>query len=217
VTPDKAANPPPDDPGAGFDPEDQRRRLSALGEVRIERAREPRSVRDAVEEFLALEASGSGRAALIQDVGAATFVRTMTRDLARSRRCRVDVMRVGGRPVAAAITLKGARIARLWRAVRDERLAPGLAPDALLALELARTWRKQPRLELGDALELGNYPALRPLWGEPTVRGDLLIGLQPELPAAAGPPWAPQAMARTLRTIAQSAYANLTGRRVLSS
>jgi CelD/BcsL family acetyltransferase involved in cellulose biosynthesis len=217
LTPNKAANPPPGGPGAGFDPEDQHRRLSAMGEVRIERAQEPRSVRDAVEEFLALEASGSGRAALIQDVGAATFVRTMTRDLARSRRCRVDVMRAGGRPVAAAITLKGARVVWLWRAVRDERLAPGLAPDALLALELARTWRKQPRLEFGDACGLGGHPALRPFWGEPTARGDLLIGLQPETPAAAGPPWAPQAMARTLRTIAQSAYANLTGRRVLSS
>ena len=173
-------------------------------------------MRDAIEEFLVLEALG-GRAALVQDVGTATFVRTITRELARSRRCRVDVMRVGGRPAAAAVTLKGATTAWLWRAVRDERLAPGLAPDALLALELARTWRRQPGLELGDACGFGGHPALRPLWRERTTRGDLLLGVQPRDPAAASSVWAPQAVARALRTIAQSAYAGLTGQRVLSS
>ena len=124
-------------------------------------------------------------------------------------------MRIEGRPVAAAVTLKGAKTACLRRTVSDEPLASGL--DALLALELARTWRKQPRLGLGDACGLGGHPALRPLWREQTIRGDLLIGVQPGGFAVASSLWAPQAMARTLRTIAQSAYAGLTGRRVLRS
>ena len=64
------------------EPDRQWRRLRAFGEARIERAREPRPVRDAVEEFLAVEASARGNAALIQDVGTASFVRTMTRELA---------------------------------------------------------------------------------------------------------------------------------------
>src|SRR5215207_10123822 len=149
----KPANPDSEETGASFDPEDQRRRLSALGEIRIERAQEPRSVRDAIEEFLVLEALERGRTALVQDVGTATFVRTMTHELARSRRCRVDVMRIGGRPVAAAIILKSAQRAWLWKIACDDRLA-ACASDALLALEGARTRRKHMRLELGHACGL---------------------------------------------------------------
>jgi hypothetical protein len=191
------------------EPDRQWRRLRAFGEARIERAREPRPVRDAVEEFLAVEASARGNAALIQDVGTASFVRTMTRELARSRRCRVDVMRVGGKPVAAAIVLKSAHSAWLWRAACDRRFAP-YAPDALLALELARTRRNQTSLEIGDACGLWDDPMLDSLWRERTIRGDLLVAIRPGRSPAALPPPTRHRMVRTLRFIARQAYAGLT-------
>lgn len=193
---------------------DRLQRLSALGEVRIERTQEPRPVRDAVEEFFVLEASAQGGSALIQDVGTASFVRTMTRELARSRRCRVDVVRVDGKAVAAAIVLKSARCVWLWKIACDERFAP-CAPDALLALELARTRRKQTRLELGDACGLHDHPMLRSLWRERMIRGDLLIAVRPGLSPRARPLQASHRMVRSIRWIAQQAYAGLTRKRAL--
>jgi len=179
-------------------------RLSERGEVRIERAQEARAVRDAVEEFLVLEALARGSAALIRDVGTASFVRTMTRELARSRRCRVDVMRIGGKPVAAAIILKSAQRAWLWKIACDDRLA-ACAPDALLALEGARTRRKHMRLEIGDACGLRDHPVVDHLRRERTPCGDVLIPVRPAPAPTAQPLRASPGMVRTLRLIAQQA------------
>ncbi|HEX8663817.1 MAG TPA: hypothetical protein VF744_07285, partial [Beijerinckiaceae bacterium] len=63
-----------------------RAETSLGGSLRTAQARTPAEVRDAVEAFLALEAAGAkarGDRALIQDPGLASFVRTMTRQLAR--------------------------------------------------------------------------------------------------------------------------------------
>jgi hypothetical protein len=96
-------------------------------DVRIERARDPRAVRNAVEEFLALQASGEGDRALIRDVGTASFIRTMTRQMAKSRHCRVDVVRVGGMPVAATILLKQEKCIWPCAAAGDRRRADASA------------------------------------------------------------------------------------------
>ena len=138
----------------------------------------------------------------------------MTRELARSRRCRVDVMRIGGKPVAAAIILKSAQRAWLWKIACDERLAV-CAPDALLALEGARTRRKPMRLELGDACGLRDHPVVDHLRRERTLRGDVVIPVRPAPAPTAQPLQASPGMVRTLRSIARQAYAGLTRRRAL--
>lgn len=191
------------------EPDRLRENLSAFGEVRIDRMREPRPVRDAVEEFLVLEASARGSAALIQDVGTATFVRTMTREMARTRRCRVDILRVGGKPAAAAIVLKGPGCVWLWNLVEDPSLA-ARAPGALLARDIARTRPKRTRLEFGDAGGLGGDPALRALGADRTACGDFVVAVRPDPSPAVLPPGG---VVGAIRAIAARAYASLTGRR----
>lgn len=110
------------------------------GRFSVESAREPRAIRDAVEEFLALDArlsQADGLPALIEQPGAALLVRTLTRELARSRRCRVDLLRSGERLAAGAITLRSGGRAWLWRIV-GERGRDGPEPVRALAQEVAR-------------------------------------------------------------------------------
>jgi hypothetical protein len=54
--------------------------------------------------------------ALIQDAGTASFIRTMTRQLARRGLCRLDLLYRGAEPVAASIVLESAEALWLWRA-----------------------------------------------------------------------------------------------------
>lgn len=171
----------------------KRREMSDLGPVSIDQAREPRQVRDAVEEFLILEASGrkarSG-AATIQDPSSAILLRIMTRTLARARHLRVDVLRVGDRPVAAAIVLADAHRAWVWKTVEDEAFAP-YAAGAQLALEIARGHLERPRLDLVEpCAALGDPtgdPMLATLWRERVRVSDHLVTVAPRRAAAASP------------------------------
>ena len=101
---------------------------------KIVRARSPAQIRDAVESFLVLEAreaKARGAMALIEDAGAASFIRTMTRQLgavanAASRRC-------GG--TAGLLRRRSSSTARM-------RFGCGAAPAATTP---SASWRKRPR------------------------------------------------------------------------
>lgn len=87
---------------------------------------EPRTqaaLRDAVEIILAMEASGErGRTgtATLQNTREVGFLRAMTRNLARSRQCRVGLLMQGDQPLAGAILIgRGARN-WLYLGVQDE-------------------------------------------------------------------------------------------------
>jgi hypothetical protein len=88
-------------------------------------ARKPRAVREAVEEFLALEASGPRDhrgEALLTSPAASAFVRVVTRTLARIRRCRVELFVEADRPIGADIILRCGRGDIVWKTARLERL-----------------------------------------------------------------------------------------------
>ena len=90
--------------------------------------------RDAVEILLAIEASGSrGRAgkATLQDTREVGFLRSMSRDLGRQKLCRVAVLVLDDRPIAAALTLGKGTSCWLYHGVGDEAhaaLEPGGLP-----------------------------------------------------------------------------------------
>jgi hypothetical protein len=135
-------------------------RLAAeFGTPRLERARAPRQIRDAVEIVLTLDALSAtpARPALVSDPGAASFLRTVTRQLAALRRCRADVLFLGDRPVAASVMALGAGGASLLRLAAD---AGAHGPDAaeLLTLALAGSVNRQGL----DLLDLRPEAALPP-------------------------------------------------------
>jgi len=87
-------------------------------------ARKPRAVREAVEEFLALEASvprDHAEEALLTSPAASAFVRAVTRMLARIRRCRIELIVEGDRPIGADIILRCGGTDFVWKTVHLER------------------------------------------------------------------------------------------------
>lgn len=124
--------------------------LSRHGKLGFVESRSRQELRDMVELHLALEASGSlGRAggAALQDIRESAFLRAMTRNLARSHRCRVGLLSLDDVPVASAILIgKGPRL-WLYRGVEDDRFA-SFAPLAQLVAWLGR--RSRQREIIGD-------------------------------------------------------------------
>lgn len=104
----------------------------------LRRAREPRDLRDALEAYLALEATASRRRrdALLSDPASVTFARAMLRKFAQDGRAEIVLLMQGDRPVAGFVLLEASGQAWLWRGA-EHSLAPagGLLPR--LAARLA--------------------------------------------------------------------------------
>jgi len=103
--------------------------------------------RDAVEIMLAIEASGSrGRAgkATLQDTREVGFLRSMSRDLGRQKLCRIAVLVLDDRPIAAALTLGKGASCWLYLGVGDEAYA-ALEPLPIL---LAMMRKAQPSRQI---------------------------------------------------------------------
>lgn len=94
--------------------------------ARIAVARKQRAVREAVEEFLALEAFGRGGEALLMSPAASAFLRVITRSLARTRRCRVELVIEAGKPVGADIILRCGGADLLWKTARSRPPIPSV-------------------------------------------------------------------------------------------
>lgn len=119
--------------------------LSRHGRITFTESGSRQELRDMVELHLALEASGSlaraGTAAL-QDIRESAFLRAMTRNLARTHRCRVGLLNLDDRPVAGAILIgKGPRL-WLYSGAEDDRLV-SFAPLAQLVAWLGRRSRQR--------------------------------------------------------------------------
>lgn len=124
--------------------------LSRHGKLSFAESGSRQELRDMVELHLALEASGSrGRAgtAALQDIRESAFLRAMTRNLARSQRCRVGLLNIDDKLVASVILLgKGARL-WLYSGAEDDRFG-SFAPLAQLVAWLGR--RSRQREIVGD-------------------------------------------------------------------
>lgn len=93
---------------------------------RVERISDPYRVRDAVEEFLLLDAQVSA-APIIGDPSEAALVRVVTRLFAQRRQVTVALTRRGDAVVAASITLGHGAEAVVWRRVSEDA-STGVAP-----------------------------------------------------------------------------------------
>jgi CelD/BcsL family acetyltransferase involved in cellulose biosynthesis len=158
-----------------------RQRMSVMGDVEMDHARTARWVRDAVEELLVLdatEAAGHRGRALLQANGMASFIRIATRQLAHAGRCRVDLLRLDGRAVAAALILEGEHEAWLWHLAADASLAD-LAPETQLVLDVTRTQIDQPGLARTEACAGCRSPVIDALWQE-KVAADYRLAIRPQ-------------------------------------
>jgi CelD/BcsL family acetyltransferase involved in cellulose biosynthesis len=157
-----------------------RQRMSVLGNVEMDHARTARWVRDAVEELLVLdatEAAGRGGKALLQATGMASFIRIASRQLAHAGRCRIDLLRVDGRAVAAALILESEHEAWLWHLAADAALAD-LAPETQLVLDVTRTQIDRPGLTRTEACAGCRSPIIDTFWQE-KIAADYVVAIRP--------------------------------------
>jgi hypothetical protein len=133
----------------------------------------------------------------------ASFLRIVTRQLAHAGRCRVDVLRVDGRAIAAAIVLESESQAWLWQLAADASLAE-FGPDTQLLLDLTRTQLDRPGLVRTEACRDCHTPIIRDLWHERTA-ADYLVAIRPQTSPATLAARLGEGLRRRLRSVTKDA------------
>jgi CelD/BcsL family acetyltransferase involved in cellulose biosynthesis len=158
----------------------QRNRLAEHGAIRFDVARTPEAIAPAVENFLALEASGwkaKRGTALVQDEGDARFIRRATMALAERGQCEIATLRAGAKPVAAAVVLRHLDRAFYFKLGVDERFAK-FSPGVQLTLDLTRYLCADPAIATADSTASPDHPMINPIWRGRLAIGDVLIPLR---------------------------------------
>ncbi|WP_245515147.1 GNAT family N-acetyltransferase [Jiella endophytica] len=159
----------------------QRRLLQAQGPVSFKVAREAQSVRKALEDFLALEASGwkgKARSAMILDRYRAAFARESVNALAEDGRSRVYTLMVGERPVASLVALIQAGQAFAWKMAYDEEFAKA-SPGQQLIAETTRALIADPAIKSADSCAMPDHFVMNRFWPERLPLATFVIGLKP--------------------------------------
>ncbi|RIX98423.1 GNAT family N-acetyltransferase [Aureimonas flava] len=165
---------------AGF--RDHRRRLrqlADLGEVAFECAAEPGAVREALEDFLHLEASGwkgRRRSALLIDRHRAAFAREAVNGLAERGMARVYTLRVAGAAAASLVVLHAQGHAAAWKTAYDERLRR-YGPGALVAALATQALVADPAIHTADSCTVPDHGVMNRLWRGRIAVGTLVVGL----------------------------------------
>jgi len=199
----------------------QRHQLEKLGSVTYERAADPQQLALASEEFLALEAEGwKGRrhTAFLSSPSQSAFFRASIKHLALQGKCRIDSLRLDGRPIAMGIVLKSGDQAAFWKTCFDERFA-WLSPGAQLTLELTQSQLADPAVSLTDSCAVPDHPMINHIWRQRIDMADVLLPLRPRKAfylgqsALLGSALAIDHLPSTLRRMAKILLKNIAGLR----
>ncbi|WP_363350297.1 GNAT family N-acetyltransferase [Methylocystis echinoides] len=157
------------------------RRLAERGAVEFGIVADAGAARAAVEEFLALEASGwkAGRGAFLSEPARATFLRSATRLLAVDGLCKIAALRLDGRAIAMAILLQSQNRSYCWKMAIDDGLR-ALAPGVQLAHALAALQLARPEIELTDSCAIARHPMIGRLWPDRVALCDIAVSLRDE-------------------------------------
>lgn len=164
-----------------------RSRMADHGEVVFDIARTTEEVTRATEIFLTLEASGwKGHrgSALAQHDGDARFIRTAAPTLAATGECEIISLRVGDRPIAAAVVLRHRDRAFYFKLGVDETFAK-FSPGVQLTLDLTRHLCADPSITSADSTASAGHSMIEPIWRERLRIGDVLLPLRRNDPIVA--------------------------------
>lgn len=159
----------------------QRRRLEDSAAVTLATAVSRDAVGAALGEFLALEARGwKGRrgTAALGRAGITRFMETAITGLAADGMARVDRLLVGGRTVAAAITLRSANAAWFFKIAYDETLARA-SPGVQLTLDITTALLADAGIARVDSCASENHTMIDHLWRERLALADRLVAIGP--------------------------------------
>jgi CelD/BcsL family acetyltransferase involved in cellulose biosynthesis len=158
------------------------RRLSESSALLFTTATEPDAVDAAIDDFLALEASGrkgssgTGEASVDEIRG---FIKAAMRGLAAECKVSIDRVFLDGRAIAVAIMLRSGDTAWLWKAAYDEALAR-YSPRLMLAASLTKELVNDASIERTDSCATANDRVMNRAWSERLALCDLLIAAQPD-------------------------------------
>jgi CelD/BcsL family acetyltransferase involved in cellulose biosynthesis len=158
----------------------QRRRLEGLGPVSPDTAATPDEVGAALADFLSLEADGwKGRrgSAVATQAKIRTFIETAIPALRADGMAQIHRLLVGGRAVAAAITLHRARRAWFFKIAYDENLARA-SPGVQLTLDVTSALLRETSIAAVDSCATQDHPMIDHLWRERLGMTDLLVAEQ---------------------------------------
>jgi CelD/BcsL family acetyltransferase involved in cellulose biosynthesis len=176
------------------------RRLADTGAVLFTAATETPAVATQLGDFFTLEASGwKGEAgtAAAHHGDVRHFIETAVAGLAAEGKVRINRIMVDGRPIAAAITLRGGDEAWFWKIAYDESYAR-FSPGVMLTVALTEQLLEDTGVVRTDSCATADHPMIDHIWRERLALRDVLIGLRPQ---------APFAHARALESLRRAAIA----------
>jgi CelD/BcsL family acetyltransferase involved in cellulose biosynthesis len=189
------------------------RRLEDLGPTEIIRATEPNAVTAALDDFFRIEASGwkgrVGTAAAIDPCIRRFMTQAVTR-LVMQNQAAIRCLKVDGRSIATAITLRSGQSAWGWKVAYDEDFAR-FSPGVQLLVRLTEDMLRDPGIAHIDSTATANHPMIDHIWRERRSMSDRLIAVKPHaLPAPLL--FQLEAARRSLRAAAKSVRARLRSR-----
>jgi len=155
----------------------QRHRLADMGTLKIDAATSTAGVADALRDFLDLEARGwKGRVgtAAAQDANIRAFIEAAIADLAADGKVRIDRLRIGGKAIAAAVTLRSGERAWTWKIAYDEEFSRA-SPGVQLMVEATETLLADGSIAAVDSCATADHPMIDHLWRERLPLSDRLI------------------------------------------
>lgn len=159
-----------------------KRRLSELGRLEHVIARRADEIRDGIETFLTLEASGwKGRegTAMVVDRYRAAFAREAVHRLAERDLCRIHALTLDSRPIACLVVFVESAVAYTWKTAYDETFA-AYSPGTLLMIEVTKNHLEDPNINVTDSCAVPDHPVMSRLWSERRIFGTFVVGLTPQ-------------------------------------
>ena len=191
----------------------QRHRLADIGAIDSIVATEPPALTSALDDFFAVEASGwkgrAGTAARDNDA-LRRFVETAVTALARHGKASVSRLSVGGRPVAAAITLRSGDNAWGWKIAYDEGFARA-SPGVQLLLDVTQMLLDDESIARADSCATPGHPMINKTWRERLALADRLIAVDGSRAGFAAA-CALETLRRTTETSAKALRSMIRGR-----
>ena len=178
----------------------RRRRLEERGAIEFALIGEPDAAQGALEEFLALEASGwkGRRGALLREPNLAAFARCATEAMARSGQCKIARLALDDRPLAMGILFERGDRAYFWKIAFDERFR-AYAPGIDLVHRLTGVLADRDDIALTDSCAIANHPMIDRFWPDRIGVCDIAVALDTARPTAFRAACAIEQLKRELR------------------
>ncbi|WP_269931157.1 GNAT family N-acetyltransferase [Aminobacter sp. HY435] len=158
------------------------RRLADQGLVEHRVARSEDEVRQGLEQFLTLEASGwkgRKRTAMATDRYRAAFAREAVHRMSEHDLCRIHSLTLDGRTIASLVVFIEAGVAYTWKIAYDETMAT-FSPGVLLMMGVTSQHLDDPNIVMTDSCAVPDHPMVGKMWSERRPMGTLVIGLTPD-------------------------------------